>query len=487
MNIIVKKCWTELIKNNIITKNDEIQDINFSPKFDNQKYDLAIRVNNCSRENKKYYFIDVIIEECNVTGFYINIKYNFNKLFELLEYSIKEDVLFNCRQKSASIIIEHTSLTPVYPINLSTFRSSVIGNALYNLFLTNGYTKLRASFFVDDKARNFELINKLFDPVFFEKNKFLNYNRWDNIIGELYITSVLYSKNKYNGDSRNSIKLMYPNSLITDKEMNDLIYGEEIKNSNKKMYLYKVLEGYDCFFDDYNINKLEYHFASSFSNSLLDLNNDNGQYFKENYAYYDSLIKNNNIVISIVNKRHSQLLLNVKKLINSDNLEFVFTEDICFLNNESIEYVDKISDVRFHSVDNYINLLKKNYPDKDDRFLKNALMFDILSYNVDKKITYNEDGYINFNSYEEIVKILNLKIETYSILNKSKYETEIIEKILCYSSILNKSILYRSPILIINYMKELISLTKNVSHNSILIKFVKIILRKGLNDIGIIV
>ncbi len=101
-----------------------------------------------------------LVRDIEVSGNYINIKLNGSQLAERIlprVESLGMQYGFDLRLHGLRIIVEHTSLNPVYPINVATFRSSAIGNALADLFRGYG-ARVETRFWIQDQSRHLAVV-----------------------------------------------------------------------------------------------------------------------------------------------------------------------------------------------------------------------------------------------------------------------------------------------------------------------------------------
>lgn len=110
------------------------------------------------KDLKQHDFIDEVV--CD--GNYLNITFDFAKITEIVCTLIEsEGPRYGKKSLNGrKVVIEHTSITPAYPINVTTFRSSVIGNALYTLFLWAGYDAKSHFWLHDGPSRHLEASGK---------------------------------------------------------------------------------------------------------------------------------------------------------------------------------------------------------------------------------------------------------------------------------------------------------------------------------------
>jgi len=136
----------------------DVQAIIWFPVAPFEQYTCAIRF--CKRITINDFSADDFVEELSCVGNYLNLILNNRKLVNKVKDVVSEAgdrYGFSMKCSDLKIAIEHTSLTPVYPINISTFRSSVIGNALTNYYRKFG-ADVNVHYLVADTARNIELV-----------------------------------------------------------------------------------------------------------------------------------------------------------------------------------------------------------------------------------------------------------------------------------------------------------------------------------------
>jgi len=103
---------------------------------------------------------DTLIREVEVDGNYVNVKLDCRRFADKILTSVETlgfQYGFDRRLAGKRVFIEHTSLNPVYPINVATFRSSAIGNAMTHLYERFG-ADVETHFWVEDKARQISMV-----------------------------------------------------------------------------------------------------------------------------------------------------------------------------------------------------------------------------------------------------------------------------------------------------------------------------------------
>lgn len=428
-NIIAKRCIELLVSNGVIPSSDLVQNVNYSPNIGGQVFDLAIRVSKPLFDTEKEFtFEKSVIKSCIYINQYFNIVYNQDYLFRLLlRNNIEIDLSDIIGDKS--LLIEHTSLTPVYPIDLSTYRTTVVGDTLYSI-LKSCEIDVDNDFFVSDDAHQLELTEKIAYKKILTLDSYINCHRKDIYFGKLFIVSLYLKRNMYSDSLISKLNKLYGGVEITKEDINALI---NVKRSEKKEKLTKrqisklVVEGYEKFLNQFDHTQMNYTFYS-------DISKAHKQYKSENKAYYRYQLKKHDRVISVVSKRQEDLLKSLEEKFEG-RVSLRFVNDIEIINDKGEHLENKPSKLQHIIVDRYFDRVLKHYPDVERGTLLKAFKLFILSKRYVDKIIVPEDGNIDLS---EFFKILDIG----EYINKGEDSTykvnDLIEKICDYTNVVGK-------------------------------------------------
>jgi arginyl-tRNA synthetase len=136
-----------------------------------------------------------LLEKVTAAGGYVNFHVNFSKFSALTLGSIRKigsGYGFVKTEKSAKIIVEHTSVNPLHPIHIGQARNPMIGDSLARILTCRGHNVSR-HYYIDDVGRQSSVVAygfaKLGEPQPDEKA--------DHFVGKIYtITSCLVELNR---------------------------------------------------------------------------------------------------------------------------------------------------------------------------------------------------------------------------------------------------------------------------------------------------
>lgn len=149
-----------LVTTGVLSSRQSVQEVRFRPRFGG---DVAIRVRRDVRQRPRPSARDSMpagVRDIAVSGSYLNLTFETGYLKQrALKILLNDPSLGLCPASatSPSLAVEHTSMTPVYPINVATYRGTVLGDALARLYSLAGATVTRC-FWVDDQARQVKLV-----------------------------------------------------------------------------------------------------------------------------------------------------------------------------------------------------------------------------------------------------------------------------------------------------------------------------------------
>lgn len=481
---------------NILNSKNDVQSVIWFPIAPYDNYTCSVRT---FEKNKISLEFDVgFIKKVYSIGNYINLILDSQIFVEKITgIIINNENSYEIKSlQNIDVIVEHTSLTPVYPINIATFRSSVLGNALANVYSMYG-ANVTVHYLVSDKAKNVELLleNYHLESVISKSN-----GKPDHFCGQLYCNAL---RNIGKFDSSLNYEKMFPLSKLNCFEtISFLNFTEE----DRKNYCTFCLQGHLETLSDANIKFNKFDFESKIIHQIeCELSKDdyiinkyeNGEipkYLFSNYAYYFSISKDNNTRIhSVINCRQENLIRNSIALLDNKNIYPLFFNDIYFFENNECN-VDSISNGFFHSVDEYVNNAVIHFK-VDKTIVYNALKLLLLS--VKTKDTINMSDFDDLKKYIDIIIYIKNMDNLKSCSDVSLEDIFITKKIISLVSVLSFDIIYINQQdfifnihKVVNCIESLISIIcfnyeKRKFINTDLLKSSKKILLQGLYFLGV--
>ena len=343
----------ELIKKKVLSSSEEVQTVIWFPSTPYEKYSCAIRLKN--QPQTKNDINSGIFTKLDCVGNYINLIIEkqdlISQVFKILElYDNKTQLII-----TSDVVVEHTSLTPVYPINLATFRSSVIGNALVSIYREQG-ANVSTHYFVADTARNVDLVLKKYsiDNLL----AFRGTGKNDHTCGVMFCES-LKNIGKLSGNIDFKKMFPYSSNILTPSNI-DREYGV----NDARAYCDFCLQGHIETLEKANIIIDFFDYESDIvqakNNNMLELNtisqeNINNTYLFNNCLYYSTLSKNNCTVFSVISYRQNAIIKKAISFLKNKICVFpVFFNDVLIKKHNQI-FTDVINEGIFHSVDKYID------------------------------------------------------------------------------------------------------------------------------------
>lgn len=469
----------ELIDGGVIPNTECVQSVSFAPPAPYDQYDCSVRISDRNLINNLVFLPLELISICRVVGNYINLQLNWNCLVDkLVSYIMKLDRepygYFESKFKGKRISIEHTSITPVYPINLATFRSSVIGEALKNLFEFLG-AKVQTHFFVEDLARQIELLNRGVEAIQNDLENLLSREKIDHVIGKIF--AATYSKCKNNMLVTERLSTMFPNAgdVCFDKEIDNT----SSLNNNKRRYLCeKCLMGHKETLQYTGIAIDSYDYESEFAYSFdefalkepgilysLIAHSEKIPYYLRNCAYFAGMKSGCDEFYTVISDRQRASINDTLDALSSiDGINVVFFGDVLVSDDDEKNALDSIKEGTFHSVDQYIETMAKNYNRSHDLIVK-ALKFKLLSTKLSKGC-YIDDT--EFDQHDTFFKIFDFVEELKSgITENVSYDTKyddtvkpLCRKMIQFEDLIHKVVIEKSFNLLANYIEALYSEVK---------------------------
>ena len=413
----------ELVKSNIISDSSCVQMVSYDLPAQYSQYDVSIRVNdikniNVENLNKKL----EIISDGIIAGNYINFQIEWGTFIELLFQHISDNDNFcdfaNSEYKDKKIAIEHTSITPVYPINLATFRSSVIGEAIKNLLEHYG-AKVKTHFFVEDLARQIELLYKGIDSIEQDFEEIETKGKIDHIFGKIF--TATYGKLKNNNVVLNRLEDMFPyGGNISFKEE---ISQKPLTIQKRKEISEKCLKGYNQTLEIAKISINHYDFESQFTYdfeeeafkepSIFKMLIETEQkipYYLRNCAYFSGIKKSCDEFYTVISARQRESVNEtLDALASTKGINAIYFGDVLISDDDEKNALDSIKEGIFHSVDQYVDVMSKLYQCSCDMII-NSLKFKMLSTSPNKCCCLDDTAcnqHDNFFAIYNFIKALN--------------------------------------------------------------------------------
>lgn len=420
MNYFDKWIAEELLRIRVINTLENIQMVSWFPSVPYDGYSCAVRFktnifNNQIVENSIFDKIDIINNYINVS---INDEILSNKVSS---YVIKQadgygitniDCVYN-----EAVAVEHTSQTPSYPINLATFRGSVIGNVLVSM-LRKYKIPVSAHYLVADTSRNIDIILEHYsiDEIFSWRKE----AKEDHLCGVLFCNALsrivklkqelkvcemfpCVNKNLFVAIERDTIKEKYSKDDIKQYcEFCIQGHRETLENAHIGIDLYD--------YETKAIKDVDYNFFVDSETARRNLSEEKISYLWVNCAYYSYLAKKYSTIISVVNNRQEQKINEVLSNLKKD-IQFrpLFYGDVKISEN-NITMVDSIKNGCFHSVDEYVREASEVIS-VDRKTICDALKLLLLSKRFSQPISLDVRLFSDLKKYVEIVIFIRSQID----------------------------------------------------------------------------
>ncbi len=393
-----------------------IQTVSWFPKAPFDIYTCAIRlrtkINFSPKEDNDLKVVCI--------GNYINILISDNILVNQVINLIKKNKMFGVTHNFCyDVVIEHTSLTPVYPINMATFRSSVIGNALVHYCKAHG-ALTHVHYLVSDKARNVELVVN-----YVNNNSLPMKGKIDHAYAWAYCMA-LHQIGKFS--KIDELRNMFP------KYMNG---GQHVQVEDNictiQNYCDRCIQGHintletaKIFIDvlDYESDAIVY-FVTNFNDFAESINSRNSSYLLSNIAYYLQLTSQKHIVYSVVSSRQQNVIeksIALLAYISDANIVPIYFNDV--ISASEYENVDVIRKGIFHSVDGYIDEVCKRFNVSVGEGCS-ALKLMFLSVNLSEKLVIDYETYSDIKKYIDILYKIN-HAEKFVLTDNEIMKTDVL-------------------------------------------------------------
>lgn len=404
----------ELVRLKILPQDASVQSVIFFPSAPYDEYDCAIRVFERLQQNTDARSDSKLISRWEMMGNYLNICFYPDEFCREL-VSFIDDFSLRAENKyyGKKIAVEHTSITPIYPINLATYRSTVIGEAIKNLLVLAG-ANVETHFYVEDMARQFDLLRRGVAAISEADLSLRDGDKIDHQIGRIFTTSYVVDC-KENGRpipiAAHKMNAMFPFShpisidslredcRYTDKELCQMCL-DGIKQTLNEVGI--EIAQYD-FESECLQEGIEYaHFKDSEVMRLLFANSLRIPYNVRNCAYFSFLMKNNDWVFSVISNRQRAVICDSLDFFKSANTINISYFDDVIVNNGEAQAIDLIREGVFHSLDWYLKAGSAIYG-RSYRDVNRALKLKLLSTNNNKACFIDDSDVNQYDAYFELL------------------------------------------------------------------------------------
>lgn len=444
----------ELIRLNVLPNENLVQNVTYFPPPPYDEFDCAVRLSKRIEQDVGACGCSKLISQCKVVGNYLNISFHQEELVCVIVSFINGFTLSDgSRYYGKKVAIEHTSITPVYPINLATYRSSVIGEVIKNLLILAG-ANVETHFFVEDMARQFELLKKGVASLENAEILLEKGDKIDHQIGRIFTTAYVADckeKDKPQPNAAQKMELMFP--LSHPVTINSL---HESNKYTSKDLCQLCLEGIKQTLDETGIVMACYDYESENIDGGLDcslfknpeeirtlfINSTRIPYYLRNCAYFACLLKNNDLFFTVISDRQRAVINDTLDIFsNTSKINILFFDDV-IVNDGETEVIDSIKEGVFHSVDHYLKSSALLYG-REDKYINRALKLKILSTKNNKACCIDDSKANQYNSYFELLDFYDNFISTNSsVLDESSYINDVIlnKHILQFAGVLSKTL-----------------------------------------------
>lgn len=339
-----------------------------------------------------------LIQSVQTSNHVCNIKINYKTLLKVMydQFRSRPDRFgMPVNEKGRHYIIEHTSLNTLYPVNVATFRSTVIGHAA-KCFLSKCGHQVQSSFWVESFSRQYQVILTALKVLETDAAQIQSLSgKPDHELGYIYASTLLSYKNS-SLNSEEVLSKMFPKAvgrlLIKNCQAieNFDMYDIEEQRNNLRILRNYCLGGYRKTFDrcDISIDRYDIESDSRYSNYAYKHRPD---YALRNVYYYLGVLDDTNSIISIVPYMmisqptpSTSLVARVKEYLLTEygicpeRTQFFPYGPVCIIQGDGSCEDDKIASGRYTSVDTFIeyNMGKNGFLEKD---VTNALKLLLLA------------------------------------------------------------------------------------------------------------
>lgn len=446
---IQEQIITDLLNSGILIDRSSVVSCDYFPPFD---IDFALRLKPgtvAQLQNKTFLSRDTLILDINQKGVFLNISLRFDVLYEYIISQISTaNANFGTIDKIPlnNLIIEHTSLNPIMPINLATFRSSVVGDGVASFFRFLG-VDVRTHFWVEHVPRKFQPIVEYINHNQIKTDQIEIYGKPDHTLATIFVSVLAANFSEKFAKVRPDVvrKSMFPKSTLDIPILKcpplvdyiaDTTFFETI-NQLKDVCIKgfeQTLRTCDIHIDQYDIDDLYTHNNASQPLSTVSYPERNFQYHLRLHNQYDP-----DLILSVVS-RNLQKVVQITEGIFDEKLKERGVSRFCqigelVVSNRPLslveihgaeDVIDEIKTGNFHSVDGFLEY-NSQLISYDVHHISNCLKFEILrvaphkrcilSYELNAKSEY----FVILSTIEHVKKYLENR---YDISQQSKLDLE---------------------------------------------------------------
>lgn len=324
--------------------------------------------------------VDLVVERgCieriwNVHG-YCNIKLRTKSVLSLLP-SLYRSALEDTKQRA---VIEHTSLTPVFPLNAATYRGSVIGDVYARVLKYAGYD-VHVVYWMEDTSRHAEIVVTLCrDEILVNKISRSSQGGVCHSLAHLLAATVHRNQLEVSADT---IRTLFQKSIVSDEEVFRFLAiaarpGDELSLNVRTLFqaierdvseLFQRLGFITPEFiiesENRNATILKYpQYTENFKyyrSEKYAFSTSDPKYFSKNVIFFLSLVKQYDRVIVVVNEAQRELVECARDCLNGSD-EQLSLIPIYFTPNLIDGALDSIRDLQFHCIEAEIARLSREY------------------------------------------------------------------------------------------------------------------------------
>lgn len=446
----------ELINIGIITDNSCVQSISFFPPPPYNQYDCSVRISCCdSISDRIRLHCSTFIDKCEAVGNYINIVFNLEGVLSRLHtYVFNETCQFGFEENKYTclrVAIEHTSITPVYPINLATFRSSAIGEALKNLMLFWGAC-VNTHFFVEDLARQLDLLEYGFSKTGIELDELGEQEKVDHLLGRIFVLAYLESHPYSPAAEKLDDMFPYSRSAYLNSDLSDCAVF------NQKEYLCeRCMHGIKQTLVNTGIEIDYFDLESKFTNSIIPdafkeptiiqellENSKKIPYYLRNCAYFSRMAGQYDHFFTVISDRQRATINDtLDALAENDNIHAIFFGDVLISDDDETNALDSIKEGTFHSVDQYISVMTDLYHVTSDVII-DALKYKILSTKLSKGCFIDDSNIDQYNEFFQMIQWLRSYVDNktdcglFVSSEDRTYIIQVVKRIIQFEEVFSK-------------------------------------------------
>lgn len=469
---IQEQIVADLLDAGILIDYSSVVSCDYFPPFE---IDFALRLKpgtTAHLQNKIHLRSDTLILDVNQQGVFLNINLRFDAFYDYVISQINAaGVDFGLIEKKSlsNLIVEHTSLNPIMPINLATFRTSVVGDSIATFFRRLG-VNVRTHFWVEYVPRKFQPIVEYINHNQIKIDQIDSYGKPDHTLATVFISVLAanFSEKFAKALPETVRKSMFPKTTLDVPILNcpplveyktDTAFAEAI-NRLKDICIQGIeqtLRTCDIHIDRYDVDDLYSHNNTSQSLSTDTYPERNFQYHLQLHNQYSP-----DLILSVVS-RNLQNVVQVTEGIFDEKLKERGISRFCQIGELVVsnrpqplieihgaeDVVDQLKTGRFHSVDGFLEY-NSQFVSYNIHHISNCLKFEILRVAAHKRcvlsyvLNEKSEYFVILSTIEQVKKYLenergvsiqSVDLEQFSAAEKRLikymgYLPEVTEKIL---------------------------------------------------------